>query len=96
MKSAIKKTIRLTTGVCAALGIVTIGAVVASGTAVKVVAEGLKAGTAAMKKTMAELQAVQADNEPEESERETVCSAVSDSAEKIDNDDPEENLEGEL
>ena len=96
MKSSIKKTIKFTTGACAALGIVALGAVVASGTAVKVVAEGLKAGTAAMKKTMAELQAEQADNELEESVKETVCLAVCDSTEKIDNDDPAENLEGEL
>lgn len=57
MKASVKKTIKFATGACAALGIVTIGAVVASGTAVKVVAEGLKAGTEAMKKTMADLQA---------------------------------------
>ena len=57
MKANVKKTIKFTTGVCAALGIVTIGAVVASGTAVKVVAEGLKAGVKTMKKTIAELQA---------------------------------------
>lgn len=96
MKATIKKTIKFTTGVCAALGIVTIGAVVASGTAVKVVAEGLKAGTAAMKKTMAELQAEQADNETAESVKETVCPAVCDSTEKIDNNDPVDNMEGEL
>ena len=95
MKSRIKKTIKLTTGVCAALGIVTIGAVVASGTAAKVVAEGFKAGTAAMKKTMTELRAEQVNNETAESAMETVDSSVADTEENIDNDDPAENLEGE-
>lgn len=56
MKTSVKKTIKFATGVCAALGIVTLGAVVASGTAVKAVAEGLKAGVTTMKKTMADLQ----------------------------------------
>ena len=96
MKSAIAKTIKFSAGVCAALGIVTLGAVVASGTAVKVVAEGLKAGAAAMKKTMAELQAGQVNNETAESVKETVCPAACDSTEKIDNNDPVDNMEGDL
>ena len=96
MKSAIAKTIKFSAGVCAALGIVTLGAVVASSTAVKVVAEGLKAGAAAMKKTMAELRAEQVNNETAESATETVDSSVADLEENIDNDDPAENLEGEL
>jgi len=96
MKSAIAKTIKFSAGVCAALGIVTLGAVVASGTAVKVVAEGLKAGAAAMKKTMAELRAEQVNNETAGSATETVDSSVADLEENIDNDDPAENLEGEL
>ena len=96
MKSSIKKTIKFTTGACAALGIVALGAVVASGTAVKVVAEGLKAGAMAMKNTMVELQAEQVNNETAESAMETVDSSVADTEENIDNDDPAENLEGEL
>lgn len=96
MKSAIAKTIKFSAGVCAALGIVTLGAVVASGTAVKVVAEGLKAGAAAMKKTMNELRAEQSDNETAESVTETVDATVVDLAEKIDSDEPVDNMEGEL
>lgn len=96
MKSAIAKTIKFSAGVCVALGIVTLGAVVASGTAVKVVAEGLKAGAAAMKKTMNELRAEQVNNETAENVMETVDSAVADLEEKIDNDDPVDNMEGEL
>ena len=63
MKTSVKKTIKFATGVCAALGIVTLGAVVASGTAVKAVAEGFKAGAATMKKTMADLQAEKTETE---------------------------------
>ena len=57
MKTTVKKTIKFASGVCAALGVVTLGAVLASGVAVKVVAEGIRAGVDGMKKTIAELQA---------------------------------------
>ena len=66
MKVNVKKTVRFAAGVCAALGVVTLGAVVASGTAVRIVAEGFKAGAGAMKKTMAELQAEQKEAAAEE------------------------------
>ena len=57
MKTTVKQTLKLATGICVAIGAVTFGAVAASSTAVKVVAESLKAGANAMKQTMAELQA---------------------------------------
>lgn len=56
MKTMVKKTLKFTGGVCAALGIVAVGAVVASSSAVKVVAEGLKAAGKAMKQTVEELK----------------------------------------
>ena len=81
MKSTIMKTIKFTAGVCAALGVVTIGAVVASGTAVKVVAEGLKAGAEAMKKAMEELRTEQCN----ETKVEVVDTTPDDDPEMADN-----------
>lgn len=57
MKKAVKNTMKFALGVCAALSVVTFGAVIASGTAVKVVTEGFKAGAEAMKKTIDDLRA---------------------------------------
>lgn len=51
-----KKTLKFAVGVCAALGAVALGAVVASGSAFKVVAESLNAAKNTMKKTMAEMK----------------------------------------
>ena len=56
MKTGVKKTIKFASGVCAALGVMTLGAVVASGVAVKVVAESLRASIDGMKETVAELK----------------------------------------
>lgn len=55
-KDNVKKIMKLTAGVCAALGIVAVGAVVASGAAVKVVADGLKAAKDTMRDTIWELK----------------------------------------
>lgn len=49
MNIILKKTVKFAAGTCAALSLVAISSVVASGTAVKVVAAGLKAGKDAMK-----------------------------------------------
>lgn len=57
MNASVKKTVKFAAGVCAAFGVVTLGAVVASGTAVKVIVEGLKAAKDTMKQTMEELRA---------------------------------------
>lgn len=56
MKASVEKTIKFAIGTCAALGVVAIGAVVASGAAVKVVAESLKGAKAEMEKTIKELR----------------------------------------
>lgn len=68
MKKSVIKTVKFAAGACAALGLVTLGAVVASGTAVKIVAEGLKAGAETMKKTINELR-----TEPEAQAEECCC-----------------------
>ena len=60
MKITAKKAMQFAAGTCAALSLVAIGSVIASGTAVKVMAEGLKAGAAAMKDTVAQLRAEEA------------------------------------
>ncbi len=64
MNTTLKKAIKLTSGVCAALGVMTLGAVVASGVAVKVVAESLRASIDGMKETISELKS--AENTTEE------------------------------
>lgn len=57
MNTIVKKTLKFTGGVCAAISIVAVGTVVASSSAVKVVAEGLKAAGKAMKQTVEEMKA---------------------------------------
>lgn len=64
MNTTLKKTIKLASACCAALGVMTLGAVVASGVAVKVVAESLRASIDGMKETITELKS--AENTTEE------------------------------
>lgn len=57
MKTNIKKTIKFTVGVCAALSGIAIASVVASSAAVKVVVAGLKAAKDTMKEQLEALNA---------------------------------------
>lgn len=90
MKASVKKTIKFAAGVCAALGVVTIGAVVASGAAVKVVTEGLKAAKDTMKQTIVEIRA----EEKEQTISEEIPAAnYENSASEITSEDFEETSE---
>lgn len=75
MNNTLKKTIKFACGTCAALGVVTLAAVVASSSALKITAEGLKAGGRAMKQTMRELRTEEASIPAGEDETDFPCSA---------------------
>ena len=61
MKLDWKKIVKFSAGTCAALSLIAISSVVASGAAVKVVAAGLKAGKDAMKEQWEQLQSAPAE-----------------------------------